>query len=151
MRISWKPKILIFSGIMLAFTIYVMRDNLRKDCDDLIETFDIILNNFSSRFNLERSRPINPIDKEENLKMLLGRPFIHFKRADWEEFWEILYGVFPVDYSDNQRLPPRSRQLTYSEMEERLKRLYSTPFDYFQDEHWQQFWQTVFGKKAQKR
>jgi hypothetical protein len=151
MKFSLKPTLLISFGVIFALTLYFARGNLRQDWDDLVETFDIILNNFTSQFNLERSRPINPIDKEENLKMVIGQPFLGFRRVDWEEFWNTLYGVFPLDYSDNERLPPRSRQLTYPEMEKRLKKLYPTPFSYFQDEHWQQFWQVIFGKKAKRR
>ena|SRR3989338_2127684 len=146
---SLRPKILIVFGIALAFILYSAKDNLQKDWDDLVETINIRVDNFNRGFSPQRSRPITTLQIEEDLKMSVGPPFRDFQGSDWDKFWNLIYGLFPVDYPENERLPPRARQLTYPEMQEKLKKLYPSPFSYFQDEHWKQFWQIIFKKKSQ--
>ena len=146
---SLRPKILIVFGIALAFMLYLARINLRQDWNDLVETVNIWIDNFNRGFSPGRSRPISTLQREEELQMLVGPPFRDFQSLDWDKFWNVIYGLFPVDYPENERLPPRARQLTNPEMQEKLKELYPSPFSYFQDQHWQQFWQIIFKKKSQ--
>ena len=151
MQRSFWPKILILAGIALACILFFARDNLKDDLGDIVDSAGILIHNFQYGLSPERSKPNTAIDKEESLKSFVGEPFTTFRRPDWDEFWNILYGIFPVDYSENERLPVKVRQLNYSEMEAKLKEAYPAPFTYFQDQHWQQFWQIVFGKKAKRR
>lgn len=151
MRLNLWPKLLIVCGIVLASVLYFARNNLRYDWDDLIESARIVMDNFSYSMNPERAKGLTTLQEEENLKAYLGEPFGSFHPSDWQEFWNVIYGVYPIDYSQNKRLPPKVRQLTYAEMEARLKELYYNPFGYFKEEHWQQFWPIVLGKKAQRR
>lgn len=148
---SLRPKILIVFGIALAFIIYSARTGLRQDWNDLVESVNIWMDNFNRAFSPVRSRPISTLQKEEELKMYVGAPFLGFQGSDWEKFWNIVYGLFPIDYPENERLPPRTRQLTNPEMQEKLKELYPSPFSSFQDQHWQQFWQIIFKSKAQNQ
>ncbi|MEK6568433.1 MAG: hypothetical protein AABZ27_06845 [Candidatus Omnitrophota bacterium] len=148
---SLRPKILIVFGIALAFMLYLARVNLRQDWNDLSESVEIWIDNFNRGLSPDRSRPISTLSKEEELKMYVGAPFLDFQASDWDKFWNIVYGLFPVDYSENERLPPRSRHLTNPEMQEKLKELYPSPFGYFQDEHWEQFWRIIFKTKAQNQ
>ncbi len=145
------PKIFIVFGVVLAFMLFFAQKNLREDWDDLLDGFGINIDNFFYGLNPERSRPVSTLEKETSLKSYVGEPFISFSKSDWDDFWNILYGVFPRDYPDNERLPPKLRQLTTLEMEAELKKRYPSPFSYFQDSHWQQFWQILFGKKAGRR
>lgn len=151
MRKKVLPRILIFFGVILAITLFLAQGNLREDWGDLIESANIHIDNFFYTLNPGRSRPISTLEKEQGLKLYAGRPFIDFGKPDWDKFWDILYGVYAVDYLENERLPPRAAQLTYAQMEARLKEWHPQPFAYFQDEHWRQFWQIVFGKKSGRR
>lgn len=151
MRLNLWPKLLIVCGIILVFVLYSTRENLRYDWDDLVENARIVRDNFIYSMNPERAKGITTLEEEVNLKTYVGEPFRSFRSSDWQEFWNVIYGVYPIDYSQNQRLAPRARQLTYPEMEARLKELYPNPFGYFKEEHWQQFWSVVLGKKARKR
>lgn len=148
MRAKFSPKLLIFLAIVLALTLFFAQGNLRQDWDDFAQGIDIHIENFMYALNPERSKPISILEKEQGLKVYVGEPFIDFSQSDWSEFWNILYGAYPMDYPENERLPPRVRQLNYSEMEEKLKEWHPNPFSYFQAEHWQQFWKIAFGKKA---
>ena len=151
MRLNPWPKILILLGILLAGGLYFSRENLRRDWDDLVSAVGIQIDNFGYPLKAERSRPVSSLELETNLKSYVGEPFISFSQSDWEKFYDILYNGYPVEYSENERLPPRVRQLNYGEMEERLGREFPNPFSQFQDQHWKQFWPIVFGKKAQPR
>lgn len=142
------PKVLILCGVTLVFIFYRAKGNLKEDWKDFADAIAIHIDNLKYTLNPERAKSITTIEKEESLKSFVGDPFIHFSRQDWDEFWNVLYGVFPLEYPENKRLPPFVRQFTYSEMESKLRELYSKPFAYFQDEHWRQFWGIVFGKKA---
>jgi len=151
MRVRLLPKLLILAGVVLTVGLYYSRENLRLDWEDLVELVNIQIDNFSYPFNAERSRPVSSLETETNLNSNVGEPFISFSKSQWDKFWDILYGAYPVDYSDNERLPPRVRQLNYPEMEEKLAQAFPQPFAYFQEEHWKQFWPMVFGKKAKPR
>lgn len=151
MRLNFWPKPLIVCGIILVFILYTARENLRYDWDDLIENARIVMDNLVYSMNPERAKGITSLEKEENLKSYVGEPFKRFRSSDWQEFWNVIYGVYPIEHSQNRRLPPSVRQLSYPEMEARLKELYPAPFGYFKEEHWQQFWPVVLGKKARKR
>lgn len=142
---------LILIGIALAFILYYARDNLQKDWSDLVEGTNITVDNFFYSFSPERSMPINIIDRQEKLKALIGEPFTRYKKPEWEAFWQVIYGVYPVEYSENVRLPPKSRQLTVTEMQEKLKEAFPMPFQYFQGQHWQEFWNIIFDKKTKQR
>ncbi len=148
MRISLWQSIIIIACVILVLVFYCARNNLQQDWDDLVETVSISARNFFYPFNPERAKFVSSFEKEEKLKSSIGEPFKSFNQSDWDTFWEVLYGAYPLDYSENSRLPAKVRQLTYSEMEAKLKELYPDPFSYFQDEHWRQFWQVVFGKKT---
>lgn len=148
MRGKFLPVVLISSAIVLALTLFLAQDNLRQDWNDFTESIDIHIDNFMYTLSPERSKSISMLEKEQNLKLYVGQPFIDFSQSDWNKFWDILYGVYPVDYPENERLPARVRQLKRPEMEEKLKDLYPNPFGNFQQQHWQQFWQMIFGKKA---
>lgn len=148
---SFLPKLLILFGVALAFMLYFSKRNLKEDFNAFVENVNVFVDNISYSLNPERSKSISTLEKETNLKYYVGEPFISFRKADWDKFWDILYGIFPVDYSEDERVSPRARQLKYAEMESRLKEWYPNPFSYFQEQHWQQFWQIIFGKKMQKR
>ena len=135
-------------GVVLALTLYLSQENLREDWNDFMESIDIHKDNFMYTLSPERSKSLSMMEKEQNLKLYAGQPFIDFRQSDWDKFWGILYGVYPVDYSENERLPARARQLNRIEMEEKLKDWYPAPFGNFQQQHWQQFWELALGKKA---
>src|SRR3990167_208318 len=111
MRVRLLPKLLIFAGIALAAGGGFFPGNMRLDWEDLVELVNIQIDNFSYPFNAERSRPVSSLETETNLNSNVGEPFISFSKSQWDKFWDILYGAYPVDYSDNERLPPRVRQI----------------------------------------
>lgn len=151
MKFNLWPKLFILAGILLAAVLYFSKDNLRQDWNDLIETVSIQADNFSYPLRAQRSPPISALELQANLKSYVGEPFISFSGAEWKDFYNILYGAYPIDYSDNERLPAKVRQLNYSEMEEKLSETFPNPFRNFQEQHWKQFWPIAFGKKAKPR
>ena len=84
----------------------------------------------------ERSRPLSLIERETELKLYIGDPFRGFSKGDWEEFWRLIYGGYPLEDPGKPGLPKKMRQLTKEEIASRLIEEYNQPFSYFQGEHW---------------
>ena len=141
---KWFVLIAVFASLL-----FIASKNLQQDGKDLLETVNIYLANIGTALYPERRIPIFLSDREESLRGIIGEPFISFQQEDWKNFWNILYGVFPLEHPENTRLPTKVRQLTFAEIELRLKEEYPILNDFYQ-EQWQQFLQIAFGKKLER-
>lgn len=144
MKINIWPKVILIFGILLL--ILTLHKNLQKDWDDFKKGVEIQIDNFFYSMSPERSRPISTVEKETQLKVTLAMPFNEFSQSDWDAFWNLIYGVYELDKPDNPRLPKKARQLTLEEIQDRLIEEWPTPFSYFKEAHWGQFWKMLLKK-----
>lgn len=133
----------LFIGFLAVGLVFLIRGNLNRDYQDLAEALKIFSENLSYEFMPPRRAPFGVANKETELKGNLGPIFKQFSADDWHDFWQIIYGVYPEYSSDNERLPPRKRQLSIPEIQEELKNRFYNPFAYFTPEHWQELWSTL--------
>lgn len=87
------------------------------------------------------------MERETELKLYIGQPFLDFTPKEWNDFWNLLYGTFPKDSPEREGLPQRLRQLTEDEIAFELMERYPAPFSYFQKNHWD----TLFSIALKKR
>lgn len=136
-------KLWLFAGFLAIGIIFLLKENLRKDYQDLQKAASITADNIAYTVMPPRTAVFGLENKEEALRVTFEGAFFNFSADDWRQLWKIIYGIYP-DYEDsNERMPARQRQLTLGEMEEKLKANLPHPFSYFKPEHWQLFWKTL--------
>ena len=141
------PRIfLIFAGLVLFFLI-TQRQNVEYTLNNFSRVISLISANIQMEFDPPRKFIGNRMQKEDALKTYVGEPFTHFKPGDWEKFWNIIYGVYQRENFDGPSFIPIYRQLDQDEMQAELGEKYPTPFSYFQDPQWEQFWKMIFSKQ----
>lgn len=142
------PKILLIVGFLALYLILKYQSSIKEFWSFNLEKIKIYFDNFFSAqgSGLERRRPLSLIEKETELKLYVGQPFIDFEEKDWKEFWNLIYGVFPGEIPEKPGLPKRVRQLTENEIAFELMSLYSNPFVYFKEEHWRIFFSIILKK-----
>ena len=136
---------LIFIGLVL-FLIVTQREKAEYVLNNFSRVASLISANIQMSFDPPRKFVGNRMQKEDALKMYIGEPFISFKPADWEKFWNIIYGVYPTENAEGPSFIPIYRQLDQGEMQAKLSRKYPNPFSYFQDPQWEQFWKMIFSR-----
>ena len=72
-------------------------------------------------------------------------PVAIFKRDDWQEFWDIIYGIHPLIEFENKRLPMADRNLSIAEIQKVLIKRYPESFSGFTIEQWSLFWKEIKG------
>ncbi|MDD5247258.1 MAG: hypothetical protein PHS09_07695 [Candidatus Omnitrophica bacterium] len=87
----------------------------------------------------KRRVPLSAAKEESDLEVVFGEPFASFSRQDWDEFWNVIYGLYQIEEPLEQGLPNRMRQLTYAEIAAELARRYPQPFSYFGQQQWEAF------------
>lgn len=104
------------------------------------------LDNFFSP-EVSRKRPLSLLQRETELKLYIGQPFIDFSAQEWEEFWSLIYGVYPKGEPEKPGMPKKMRQLTTDEIAFELMELYPQLFAYFQESYWRALFDIALGKK----
>jgi hypothetical protein len=99
--------------------------------------------NIVSDKNLGRQRPMSTFEQEEQLRQFIPPVFESFSEKDWDEFWNTIYGAFPDESSSKKFMPKKYRQLTMSEIEQRLINRYPNGFGRMGQQHWGYFWQYI--------
>lgn len=127
-------------GFLALFFYFLVRKNLTRDYRDLEEAMGVTASNISYEIMPPRSAPFGVDTKQIELITTFEPAFDAFTQEDWQEFWQVIYGLYPEYASDNRRIPPRKRQLTMSEIQEELRILFRYPFASFGQEHWERFW-----------
>lgn len=142
------PKILLIAGFLALYLILKYQTSIKEFCSFNLEKLKIHFDNFffAAGSGLERHRPFSLIEKETELKLYIGQPFINFDQDDWREFWNLIYGVFPEGIAEKPGLPKRVRQLTTDEITFELMSLYPNPLSYFKEEHWKTFFNIILKK-----
>ena len=142
------PKILLIAGFLALYLILKYQTSIKEFWSFNLEKIKIYFDNFFSAqgSGLERHRPLSLIEKETELKLYVGQPFIDFSQKDWREFWNLIYGVFPEKTPEKPGLPKRVRQLTTDETAFELMSLYPNPFSYFKEEHWRIIFSIILRK-----
>ena len=137
----WLVAVFVFVGILV-----LLRDRLVNDAGDILESVKISRDNFFYYFSPERNPPLSTEELEIRLKTTFGEPFVSFSYRDWQDLWQVIYGTYEPDEPPRPRLPRKARQLTVSEMEERLKVVYPEFFGKFNGQYWGEFWGLVLKK-----
>lgn len=142
------PKLLFAACLLLLFLIVKYQSYLKDAWSFNLEKVKIHFANFFYQTNSEpkRHRPVSLLQKETELKLYIGQPFIDFSKKDWNEFWNLIYGAFPREVADKQGLPKKIRQLTPDEISFELMSRYPQTFAYFRDSHWKTFFGIVLNK-----
>jgi len=140
------PKIFLTVGFIAVFLLFKYQAVLKKLVQFNINKAGVYSDNFLKEAGSapKRLMPFVTTDKEAELKLSLGAPFIDFSGGDWREFWNIIYGVFPLDPPDASGLPQRLRQLTPEEVSSELIKLYPEAFSNFKEGDWKGFFETIF-------
>jgi hypothetical protein len=139
------PSISLVIGFLVLALIFQFRDTIKDGLAFNLGKLGIYFDNFFSPVGSppKRSRPLSLLQKETELKLYIGEPFRDFNKADWEKFWNVIYGGFPLEDAPREGWPKKIRQLADDEIAEKLARLYPQPFEYFKEEHWKIFFQVI--------
>jgi len=141
-------KVFLVLGFFALFML-IKYQNQIKDLSSLnSKKLKVYLDNFSYRLGLgrERKRPISTLEAETELKLYIGEPFRSFQKEDWNEFWDIIYGVQAEESPEEEGFPPKVKQLTMDEIAFELMSRYPQPFAYFTEKHWELFFGIIFKK-----
>ncbi len=136
------PKILLFSGFLALFLLLKFQTEVKNFTSLQIEKIKTHRDNFFARANPEiakRERTPFTTVKESQLEVGVGEPFSNFTTEEWDEFWEIVYGLYPRGEPEKPGLPNRMRQLSQEEMISELSSRYPQPFARFSQRQWEIF------------
>ncbi|MBM3249912.1 MAG: hypothetical protein FJZ09_03575 [Candidatus Omnitrophica bacterium] len=149
MRLKILPKIFLLLGFLALVLVIQYQDKIKEVWDFNMEKLRIHRENlfYQAGPEAKRHRPVSLLQKETELKAGFPNPFVRFNENSWNDFWNIIYGAFPVEEPEKPGLPRRMRQLTPAEIAQKLKETYPNPFNYFKDEHWQVFFGIILKKR----
>lgn len=147
-KIRILPKIFLFLGLVVLFLAVRYYARINSVVSSLKNSAGIHSDNFFRQSKAEslRRRPLSLVERETELKLYLGEPFKGFSYAQWEEFWSLIFDVFPEEYAQAPGEPIRVRQLSSAEIADKLMKLYPDPFAYFKTEHWEALFGVAFKK-----
>lgn len=137
--------ILVFGVSIVVILAVAIRQNLFQDIKDMVTTVKIGRHNIEYKLSPDRRKPLIITDKEIGLKQLYPTFFNNFTRNDWDEFWDIIYGIHPLIKFSNEKLPPAQRNYSAGEIQKVLIQRYPEAFFQFNEEGWKSFWKEIFG------
>jgi hypothetical protein len=145
---NYWPKILLLLGFAFLFLILIYRQAIQDIWSFWLQKIKIDFDNTFYEASPEQRRTMPPTlaIKETELALYIGEPFKSFRRKDWNEFWNIVYGAFPKDEPQRQGLPRKIRQLTTEEIAYDLTTLYPDFFGYFDQEQWKALFGIILKK-----
>jgi len=120
-----------------------IRQKLTGNFLGIYRRMEVLKKNFEDEFTPRIKKPLSTYAAEEKLTTYFAQEFASFNRADWDKFWNFIYGTHVTDDYGKDFYPKRKRQLTKRELEQALAKEYPMPFSYFNKEHWNAFWQDV--------
>ncbi len=136
---------IVFGVSILVVLVVAVRQNLFQDIDDMVTSLKIGRHNVEYRLTPDRRRPLIVIDKEFGLRQLHPALFNSFTRDDWQEFWDIVYGIHPLINFQNEKLPSAERNYSVMEIQRVLVKRYPEGFSGFSVEQWKLFWKEIKG------
>jgi hypothetical protein len=137
--------ILVLGVGLVVILVVAIRENLFQDINDMVTTMKIGRHNIEYQLSPDRRKPLVISDKEISLKQIYPAFFNNFTRDDWDDFWDIIYGVHPLINFNNEKLSPAQRNLSVNEIQDVLIKRYPEVFSQFQAENWKIFWKEIFG------
>ncbi|NQU18709.1 hypothetical protein HQ550_00985 [bacterium] len=137
--------VIIFGVSAIAILVVAIRQNLFQDVNDMVTALRVGRHNVEYQFSPDRRRPLVIMDKEFGLRQLHPVFFNTFDKEDWQEFWDIIYGVHPLISFKNEKIPVADRNYSITEIQMVLIERYPEGFSGFGQEHWKTFWKEVFG------
>ena len=136
---------IVFCICIIAILVVAARHNLFEDIDDMITSLKIGAHNVEYNFAPDRRIPLFVIDKEYGLRQLHPQFFNRLSRAEWQEFWDIIYGIHPLIEFENEKLPSAQRNYSIAEIQKVLVKRYPEAFSGFSVEQWKFFWKEIKG------
>ncbi|MFC1708786.1 hypothetical protein ACFL2J_01825 [Candidatus Omnitrophota bacterium] len=136
---------IIFGFSIIAVLVVAVRGNLFQDVDDMVSSLKIGAHNFEYQLIPDRGMPLLVVNKEYGLRQLYPAFFNRLSKADWQEFWDIIYGIHPLINFENKMLAPADRNLSIVEIKSVLVKRYPEIFSGFSAEHWKLFWKEIKG------
>lgn len=136
---------IIFGVSIIAVLVVAARGNLFQDIDDMITSLKIGGHNFGYQLSPDRRMPLVVVDKEFGLRQLLPGFFNKFSRDDWQEFWDVIYGIHPLIDFENKMLGSAGRNYSILEIQRVLVKRYPEAFSGFSVEQWKMFWKEIKG------
>lgn len=141
-------RIALAAGFIAVFLIIRYQGEIRNALLSGADKAKAYSDNFlsDSQGETKRRRPISLAERETELKLYIGDPFRSFTSAEWDDFWDLVFGEFPRESSGPGALLQGMRQLNTDEIAFELMSRYPTPFAYFKDSHWKIIFGIIFKK-----
>lgn len=136
---------IVFCISIVAILVVAIRQNLFQDINEMMTVLRIGKHNVEYQLSPDRRRPLVIMDKEFGLRQLLPGFFNKLNQEDWQEFWDIIYGVHPLINFENKKLPSAQRNFNAAEIQGVLIKRYPEVFSGFDQEHWKMFWKEIYG------
>jgi len=137
--------IVVFGVSAIAILVVAIRQNLFQDINDMSRALKIGMHNVEYQFSPDRRQPMVIMDKEFGLRQLHPVFFSKFDRDDWQEFWDIVYGIHPLIGFEDEKIPAADRNYSIGEIQSILIKRYPEAFSVFGEEQWKMFWKEIFG------
>jgi hypothetical protein len=141
-----RPKLFLKLGFLLLFLLILFAKPIRKFTDFQFQKLEVYKTNLFAPANPEvvrRRKPISTALEESNLEVAFGEPFSNFSLEEWDDFWEVIYGLYPKGEPEKPGLPRRLRQLTTGEIISELIARYPQIFRYFRESDWEAFFSAI--------
>ncbi|MFH1622031.1 MAG: hypothetical protein ABIA97_02780 [Candidatus Omnitrophota bacterium] len=136
---------IVFGISIVVILVVAIRHNLFQDIDDMVTSLKIGKHNVEYQLSPDRRMPFVIIDKEFGLRQLHPYFFNTLNKDDWQEFWDIIYGIHPLIDFENKMLSPAKRNYSAAEIQKALVKRYPEAFSNFSVEQWNLFWKEVHG------
>jgi len=134
-------------GFFFLFIAIFFGETIREQISFQYKKIKTYTDNFYAIRNPQvtrRLRPPHPVSQEIKLASSFGEPFVSFTPEKWNEFWSMIYGLYPLGEPQEPGLPNTMRQLSEEELRLELVERYQKPFVNFKDRHWKSFFSIVF-------
>jgi hypothetical protein len=136
---------IVFGICIIAVLVVAIRQNLFQDIDDMITSLKIGGHNVEYHLSPDRRMPLVIVDKEFGLRQLHPAFFNSLNKEEWQEFWDIIYGIHPLIRFENEKLAPAKRNYSIKEIQEVLIKRYPEAFSAFGADQWKLFWKEILG------
>lgn len=143
------PRGVLFLVYFFLALILIFRKQIKDLCSFNLQKLETYKYNFFAVSNpevMKRQRPISTDRVEAELTVSIGEPFQKFSQEEWGRFWDVIYGIYPLEKQENAALPNKMRQLTDEEIITTLISLYPRPFAFFQKENWGAFFSLILSQ-----
>jgi len=129
---------------VLVVVLVAIRQNIFHDISDMSRSAAVAGHNFDYQLMPDRHNSLGLTNAELGLRQVYPDFFNKFDRANWQDFWDIVYGTHPLIGFKNEKIPSAERNFSVDEVQQALVRRYPELFSRFSSENWKIFWKQVF-------